>query len=120
MRTEHPKRVAVTGLGLVTPIGNDVEQSWANITGGKSGVGQITRFDAQGLKTTIAAEVKGFNAEEYLDRKNVRRYELFIQYAVAAAKQAVKDSAIDLSKILAGCSLGCGLGGLKTMEDNHA
>jgi 3-oxoacyl-[acyl-carrier-protein] synthase II len=104
---------------LVTPVGIGVDQTWQALITGKNGVGPITRFTPEGLKTTIAAEVKDFNPEDYLDRKSAKRYELFIQFAVAASKMAVADSGADLTGTVAGCSLGCGLGGLRTMEENH-
>ena len=124
MRTDKPRRVAVTGLGLVTPNGIGAEASWEAVKAGMSGVGPITKFDPAGLKTTIAAEVKGFNPEDWMDRKSARRFEHFIQYAVAAAKMAATDSGLGtelkgVDKAKAGCSLGCGLGGLKNMEENH-
>ena len=117
-----PRRVAVTGLSLLTPVGNDLASSWRALTEGRSGVGPITRFDASGLKTTIAAELKGFDPGEFLDKKAVKRFDPFICYAVAAAKMALADSGLILDESLAeaaGCVLGCGLGGLTTIEANH-
>jgi 3-oxoacyl-[acyl-carrier-protein] synthase II len=112
--------VAITGLGLVTPVGVGLRESWEAVLAGKNGVGPITRFDPAGLKTTIAAEVKGFQPDDYMDKKSSRRLELFIQYAVAASKMAVADSGLDsVAGPNSGCCLGCGLGGLKSMEDNH-
>jgi 3-oxoacyl-[acyl-carrier-protein] synthase II len=115
--------VAITGMGLVTPVGTGIDVAWKNIVDGVSGVGQITRFPTEGLKTTIAAEVKDFEPLNFMDKKSVKRLETFIQYAVAASKMAIEDSGVELSSDLkrdTACSLGCGLGGLKTMEDNHA
>ena len=125
MRTDKPRRVAVTGLGLVTPTGIGLKASWEAVKAGVSGVGPITRFEAQGMKTTIAAEVKNFVPEDWMDKKAARRLELFIQFAVAAAKMAADDSGLGveltgIDKTKAGCALGCGLGGLKNMEENHA
>jgi 3-oxoacyl-[acyl-carrier-protein] synthase II len=114
--------VAVTGLGLVTPLGVGTAETWAAVKAGRSGAGPITRFSADGFKTRIACEVKGFQAEAFMDRKKARRMELFIQFAVAAARLAVQDASLTLDDELAertGCVLGCGLGGLKNMEDNH-
>jgi 3-oxoacyl-[acyl-carrier-protein] synthase II len=116
--------VAVTGLGLVTPVGIGLKPTWEAILAGVSGVGTITKFEPQGLKTTIAAEVKDFKPEQWLDKKSIKRYELFIQYAVAASKMAALDSGLGVSldgvdHAKAGCALGCGLGGLQNMEDNH-
>ncbi|MDR2461502.1 MAG: beta-ketoacyl-ACP synthase II [Deltaproteobacteria bacterium] len=123
MRTKDPRRVVVTGIGLVTPVGTGTEKAWKAILAGESGVSPISRFDVTGLKTTIAAEVKDFNAEDFLDKKSVKRLDLFIKYAVGASKMALEDSGITLTPELStetACSLGCGLGGLQTMEDNHS
>jgi 3-oxoacyl-[acyl-carrier-protein] synthase II len=121
-RTQSPRRVAVTGASLLTPMGNDLASSWLALTEGRGGVGPITRFDASALKTTIAAELKGFDPGEFLDKKSAKRFDLFICYAVAAAKMALADSGLVLDENLAeaaGCILGCGLGGLTTIEVNH-
>jgi 3-oxoacyl-[acyl-carrier-protein] synthase II len=114
--------VAVTGLGLVTPLGLDLESTWSSLLAGQSGVGPITRFDPADSKTKIAAEVRGFKPEDYLDKKSVRRTDPFIQFAVAASKMAVADSGINIDQELSGkigCALGCGLGGLGMIEANH-
>jgi 3-oxoacyl-[acyl-carrier-protein] synthase II len=114
--------VAVTGLGLVTPLGLDLESTWSSLLAGQSGVGPITRFDPAGSKTKIAAEVRGFRPEDFLDKKSVRRTDPFIQFAVAASKMAVADSGINIDQELSGrigCALGCGLGGLGMIEANH-
>ncbi len=87
-RTQSPKRVAITGAALLSPVGNDLASSWQALKEGKSGVGPITRFDASAQKTKIAAELKGFAPENYMDKKAVKRFDPFIQYAVAAAKMA--------------------------------
>ena len=92
------RRVVVTGLGAVTPIGNTVEEFWASIKEGKVGIGPITKFDASDFKVKIAAEVKGFVAKERMDFKAAKRMEPFSQYAVAAAKEAFADSGIDMEK----------------------
>ena len=116
------RRVAVTGLGAVTPIGNTVEEFWNGIREGKVGIGPITKFDASGYEVRIAAEVKGFVAKERLDFKSAKRMELFSQYAVAAAKEAFADAGIDLSQedpYRAGVIIGSGIGSLKTVEDNY-
>jgi 3-oxoacyl-[acyl-carrier-protein] synthase II len=121
VRFQNPRRVAVTGLGLVTPVGVGLAESWAAIKAGRSGVGPITRFQTKGFKTTIAAEVKGFVAEDFMEKKAAKRLELFIQYAVAAAKMAVADCGLSsVAGTKSGCVLGCGLGGLNSMEDNHS
>jgi 3-oxoacyl-[acyl-carrier-protein] synthase II len=109
-------------LGLVTPVGLDVESTWSAIVAGQCGIGPITRYDASVTKTKIAAEVKGFVPELYIDKKVARRMDLFIQFAVAAAKMAFNDSGLIVDAALsprAGCVMGCGLGGLRTIEANH-
>ena len=114
------RRVVVTGLGALTPIGNTVEEFWNGLSNGVSGAGPITKFDASLFKTQFACEVKNFDVEQYLDKKEARKLDLFSQYAVAAAQQAVEDSGIYSAKIdlnRAGVILGSGIGGLKTLED---
>ena len=121
-RTQSPRRVAVTGVALLTPVGNDLESSWQALIEGRSGIGPITRFDTTGFKTTIAAEVKNFEPEKYMDKKAVKRFDPFIQYAVAVGKMALEDSGLTVDDELAvkfGCSMGCGLGGLASIESNH-
>ncbi len=116
------RRVVVTGLGCVTPLGIDVEGSWKNCLAGRSGVGPITKFDAAGLKTQIAAEVKGFDPSEYMDRREVKKMDTFIQYAVAAARMAVADAGLEIGEAEAervGVSIGAGLGGLPGIEAQH-
>ncbi|MCL2883137.1 MAG: beta-ketoacyl-[acyl-carrier-protein] synthase II, partial [Coriobacteriia bacterium] len=88
------KRVAVTGLGCITPIGNDVQGFWSNLIAGKHGFAPITRFDASGLKVRIAAEVKDFDPTDYIEKAEVKHTDLYAQYAIAAASQAVEESGI--------------------------
>lgn len=117
------RRVVVTGMGAVTPIGIGVEEFWAAVKQGKTGFGEITRFDASEYKCRIAAEVKGFDAKNYMDFKAAKRMELFCQYAVAAAREALEDSGLDLSAedpFRAGVSVGSGIGSLQAMEREHA
>lgn len=117
------RRVVVTGMGAVTPIGIGVEEFWAAVKQGKTGFGEITKFDASEYKCRIAAEVKGFDAKNYMDFKAAKRMELFCQYAVAAAKEALEDSRLDLSAedpFRAGVSVGSGIGSLQAMEREHA
>jgi 3-oxoacyl-[acyl-carrier-protein] synthase II len=117
------RRVVVTGLGLVSPVGIGVEQSWAALVAGKSGIGPITLFDASTFPTRIAGEVKGFDPALYMDRKEVRRNDRFIHFAMAAAEMAMKDSGLDMAKTDAervGCIIGAGMGGLGTIEDEHS
>src|SRR5512133_1744628 len=116
------RRVVVTGLGLVSPVGIGVEESWSALVAGKSGIGPITLFDASTFPTRIAGEVKGFDAAKFMDRKEVRRNDRFIHFALAAADMAVKDSGLDMSKEdpeRVGCIVGAGIGGLATIEDTH-
>lgn len=116
------RRVVVTGLGAVTPIGNTVEEFWSGICEGKVGIGPITKFDASEYKVQIAAEVKDFVAKERMDFKAAKRMEPFSQYAVAAAKEAFEDSGIDISKedaYRAGVIVGSGIGSLQVVEQNY-
>ena len=114
------KRVVVTGLGALTPVGNTVEETWNSLLNGKSGAGPITHFDASLFKTQFACEVKNFNVTDYIDRKEARKMDLYTQYAVAAAKQAVEDAGInveteDLDRV--GVIYGVGIGGIHTFEE---
>ena len=114
------KRVVVTGLGAITPIGNTVPEVWDSAVKGVSGAAPITHFDATKFKTQFACEVKGFRAEDYIDPKEARKMDLFCQYSVAAAKQALDDSGLDLSKEdldRIGVIYGVGIGGIHTFED---
>ena len=116
------RRVVVTGLGAVTPIGNTVEEFWANIKAGTVGIGVITRFDTSEYKVKLAAEVKEFDASMRMDRKAAKRMELFSQYAVAAAKEALEDSGIQMEKedaFRAGVIVGSGIGSLSTVESEY-
>ena len=90
------RRVVVTGLGAVTPVGNNVQTFWENVKTGKIGIGEITRFDTADFKVKLAAEVKDFNAKDYMDFKAAKRMELFSQYAVAASKEAMADAGIEV------------------------
>jgi 3-oxoacyl-[acyl-carrier-protein] synthase II len=116
------RRVVVTGLGLVSPLGIGVDDSWNALVAGKSGVGPITLFDASSFPTRIAAEVKGFDPTKFMDRKEARRNDRFIQFALAAAHMAVTDAGLDMAKEdpnLVGCIVGAGIGGLGSIEDEH-
>jgi 3-oxoacyl-[acyl-carrier-protein] synthase II len=116
------RRVVVTGMGVVCPVGIGVEETWQALVDGKSGIAPITHYDASTYPTRIAGEVKGFEAEKYMDRKEVRRNDRFIQFALAAADMAVKDSGIDFGKEepeRVGVIVGSGMGGLETIEDTH-
>jgi len=116
------RRVVVTGLGAVTPLGVDVRSTWDAVLAGTSGVGPITRFDAKDFSTTIAAEVKGFDAERFIDRKEIKRMDPFIHYAMAAAHMAMEDAGLAIDAALGpkvGVYMGSGLGGLSTLERYH-
>ena len=121
MEDRERRRVVITGIGLITPLGADVERSWTALKEGKSGIGPITRFDPAGLETTIAGEVKDFDPLEYLDRKEVRRTDRFAQFSVAAATQALADARLEITADLAprvGVAFGSGIGGVSTLVDN--
>ena len=114
------KRVVVTGLGALTPVGNTVAETWENLVNGVSGAGPITHFDVSNFKTKFACEVKNFNPNEHLDRKEARKMDLYTQYAIAAAKMAIADSGMDLEtvdKTEIGVVLGVGIGGIHTFEE---
>ena len=114
------KRVVVTGLGALTPVGNNVAETWENLVNGVSGAGPITRYDASKFKTQFACEVKGFKVNEHLDRKEARKMDLYTQYAIVAAKEAIEDSGMDLEKVdktRIGVIYGVGIGGLQTLEE---
>jgi 3-oxoacyl-[acyl-carrier-protein] synthase II len=116
------RRVVVTGLGLVSPVGIGVDASWSALVAGRSGVAPITLFDASTFPTRIAAEVKDFEPAQFMDRKEARRNDRFIQFALAAADMAMKDSGLDMATEdpeRVGCIVGAGIGGLGTIEDEH-
>jgi len=116
------RRVVVTGLGLVLPNGIGVDEAWRNTCDGKSGIGPITRFDTSQFQTKIAGEVKGFNPEDYVEKKEIRRMDLFIQYAIAASKMALDDAGLEINEAISdrtGVIIGTGLGGLPTIEEYH-
>ena len=114
------KRVVVTGLGAVTPVGNTPDETWSNLLAGKSGAGKITHFDPTNFKTQFACEVKNLNTNDYIDRKEARKIDLYAQFALIAAQQAIEDCAADLETIdknRVGVVFGVGIGGIKTFED---
>lgn len=116
------KRVVITGLGATTPIGNDLTSYWQGLLAGKSGVGLITHFDASKHTTRIAAEVKGFDPHEFMDRKDAKRMDRFSQFAVATSKQALADAQLDINDLNAeqiGVMIGTGIGGLRVMEEQQ-
>jgi 3-oxoacyl-[acyl-carrier-protein] synthase II len=116
------RRVVVTGVGLVTPLGTGTRKTWENICAGISGVGLITRFDTSEYPVKIAAEVKDFQAEDFLDKKMAKHLDLFVQYGIAAARLALEDSGVVITEAncqRVGVITGCGIGGLPTIEQNH-
>lgn len=116
------RRVVVTGMGAITPIGLDVESYWSNLKKGVSGLGYITKFDTSDYDAKIAAEVKDFDGEKYLEKKEARRMDFFCQYAVAAAEEAVRDCGIDFDHIdstKAGVIIGSGVGGMVTVQNEY-
>ena len=116
------KRVVVTGMGAITPIGNSVDSFWEGVKQGKIGFGPITYFDTTDYKCKLAAEVKDFHASDYMDKKAARRMEAFCQFAVAAAKEAIEDAGLDMTKedpYRVGCAIGSGIGSLQAMEQEH-
>jgi len=122
MRRNVDRRVVVTGLGLVTPLGTGVEKNWEALMAGRSGVGLITRFDVSDYPTRIAGEVTDFDPLDWMDKREVRKMDPFIQYAVAAAEQAMRESGLKINEDNAdrvGVLVGNGIGGLCTIEENH-
>ena len=115
------KRVVVTGLGAITPVGNTVEEAWKNLVNGVSGAAPITHFNTEKFKTQFACEVKDFKPEDFgIDRKEARKMDLYCQYAIAAATQAIADSGMNLDEVdknRVGVIYGVGIGGIKTFQD---
>ncbi len=118
----HKRRVVVTGVGCITPLGLDVPALWDGLMNCRSGIGQITRFDTEKFPTKIAAEVKGFDPEKWIPKRETRQMDRFIQFAIAAADEAMRDSGLEISDEIAervGTIVGAGLGGLETLEKNR-
>ncbi len=116
------RRIAVTGLGIVSPVGNSVDAAWASVRAGRSGIDRITRFDASAFPSRIAGEVKGFDASKYISAKEVRRYDTFVHYGIAAAVDAIADAGLvvtDENADRIGINIGSGIGGLPMIEDTH-
>ena len=116
------RRVVVTGVGLVIPTGIGVPEAWKNACEGKSGIGPLTRFDAKDFETRIAGEVKGFTPEKYIQKKEIKKMDLFVQYALAATKEAMEDAQLKITSENSeqvGVIVGTGLGGLPTLEETH-
>jgi 3-oxoacyl-[acyl-carrier-protein] synthase II len=117
------RRVLVTGTGVISPLGNDTETFWANLTAGKSGAGAITRFDTSAYSTRFACEVRDFSSNGILDRKDAKRMDRFVQYAVAATHEALQNSGLDLEAVdrtRVGVIIGSGIGGMETFEEQHS
>jgi 3-oxoacyl-[acyl-carrier-protein] synthase II len=117
------RRVVVTGVGLVSPLGTGVDKNWNALMAGQSGIGPVTRFDASDLPTRIAGEVKDFNAEDFIEKKEIKKMDLFIQYGLAASEMALQDSGLEITDENAervGVLVGSGLGGLPTIEKYHS
>ncbi|MEB3268298.1 MAG: beta-ketoacyl-ACP synthase II [Leptolyngbya sp.] len=117
------KRVVITGLGAITPLGNDLESYWQGLITGQSGIGPITQFDASNHASRIAGEVKDFDPSQYLDRKDIKRMDRFAQFAVAASKQALADAQLEITDLNAeqvGAIIGTGVGGLRVMEEQQS
>ncbi len=121
------RRVVITGLGLISPVGNTVAEGWSNLVAGKSGIAAITKFDASSFACQFAGEVKGFNVEEYFPAKEARHMDTFIHYGLAASIQAVRDAGLPTGDALSeeqaeriGCLVGSGIGGLPLIEETHA
>ena len=117
----NQRRVVITGLGQISPVGNDVETAWQNLLAGKSGIGRITKFDASDVSCQIAGEVKDFDISQYLPAKEARRMDSFIHYGIAGALQAIQDARLDefaeLDKDRVGVNIGSGIGGLPLIEE---
>lgn len=116
------RRVVVTGLGIISPVGNDVPAAWSNVLAGKSGIRRITRYDASAYRSQIAGEVRDFEVTDYVPAKEVRRMDTFIHYGVAASVQALRDSGLeitDANRERIGCMVGSGIGGLPLIENNY-
>jgi len=116
------RRVVITGVGAVTPVGNTADEFWAALVAGRSGIGPITRFDTTGYATRIAGELKGFDPLKYIDKKDDRKFDRFLKYAVACAVMAVEDAGITTDRVDAtrfGVLVGSGIGGIETLLDNY-
>ncbi len=116
------RRVVVTGLGIVSPVGNRIDEAWNNVLAGRSGITRVTRFDAGAFASQIAGEVKGFDVTQYLSAKDARRMDVFIHYGLAAAIDALRDSGLevtDANRERIGVNIGSGIGGLPMIEDTH-
>jgi len=119
MRRNGDRRVVVTGMGLITPLGTGIEKNWEALMAGRSGIGPITRFDVSDFAARIAGEVRDFDPHDWIEKKDVKKMDLFIQYALGAAEQAMRQSALKIDESNAdrvGVLVGVGIGGLLTIE----
>jgi len=119
----YKRRVVVTGLGIISPVGNTPREAWDNLVAGRTGIARITRFDPTPFAAHMAGEVKGFDVEQYLNAKEARRMDVFIQYGMAAGIQAIRDSGLEITDANAervGINIGSGIGGLPLIEETHA
>ena len=117
------RRVVVTGLGIISPVGNTIPEAWDNLVAGRTGIARITRFDPTPFASQMAGEVKNFDVEQYLNPKEARRMDIFIQFGMAAGIQAIRDSGIEVTEANAeriGINIGSGIGGLPLIEETHA
>lgn len=117
------RRVVVTGMGIISPVGNDIDTAWQNITAGKSGIGPLSEFDGEGFNARIAGEISDFDPVDWVGRKDARKYDPFIHYGMAASIQAIQDCGIDFEAINTdriGSIVGAGIGGIKTIEETYA
>lgn len=116
------RRVVITGLGIISPVGNTIPEAWDNLVAGRSGIARITRFDPTPFASHIAGEVKGFDVDQYLNPKEARRMDIFIQFGMAAGIQAIRDSGLEVTEANAeriGINIGSGIGGLPLIEETH-
>lgn len=117
------RRIVVTGIGMISPLGNDVNSTWRNLIAGKSGINLIENFDTSNHTTKFAGQVKNFNNEEYISRKDAKKMDIFIQYGIAAGIQAIQDSGLEITEKNAdriGVAIGSGIGGIGLIEENHS
>ena len=122
MRAGEPRRVVITGVGALTPVGNTAEEFWASLQQGRSGIGPITKFDATGYPTRIAGEIRNFDEAKYIDKKESRRLDPYLKYAIATSAMAVEDAALDPAKVDAtrfGVLIGSGIGGITTLIEGE-
>jgi len=122
VRHGEPRRVVITGIGALTPVGNTAEEFWASLTQGRSGIGPITKFDATGYPTRIAGEIRNFDEARYIDKKEARRLDPYLKYAIATSAMAVEDAALDTAKVEGtrfGVLIGSGIGGITTLLDGE-